>query len=160
MGSRRAAALADDFAAANAEAVAFTRTCPAQAWNAMVPGEGWTVGVTVHHIAESYEQSRRWVAAMARGVGVQDTREAIDRSNAAHAARVVSVSPAETIALLEENGSALEAALRACCDAELDTTASFGPAGGAAFPTAELAAVPARHAREHLAHARAAAGAF
>jgi hypothetical protein len=158
MGSKRAAALADDFAAAHAEAVAFTRACPDAAWGATVPGEGWTVGVTLHHIAESYEQSRRWVAAMAKGEGVVDTTETIDRANAVHAARVASVSPADTLALLEENGTALEAALRACSDDELETSAPFGPAGGAVFPTAELAALPARHTREHLAHARGAAG--
>ncbi len=31
----------------------------------------------------------------------------------------------------------------------------FGPAGGRSFPTGELAAVPARHTREHLSHAHA-----
>ena len=81
--SERAAALADDFAAANAEAVAFTRACPSEAWGRTVPGEGWTVGVTLHHIAETYEQSRRWVAAMSSGDGVDDTAEAIDKANAA-----------------------------------------------------------------------------
>jgi hypothetical protein len=116
------------------------------------------VGVTLHHIAETYEQSRRWVAAMASGDGVDDTADAIDTANAVHAARSVAVTPAETATLLLESGALLEAALRACSDDELDTRAPFGPAGGAVFPTAELAAVPARHAREHLAHARAAAG--
>jgi hypothetical protein len=156
--SERAAALAEDFAAANAEAVAFTRACPPEAWGCTVPGEGWTVGVTLHHIAETYQQSRRWVAAMSSGDGVDDTAEAIDKANAAHAARAVAATPAETATLLLESGALLEAALRACSDDELDTKAPFGPAGGAVYPTVELAAVPARHTREHLSHARAAAG--
>ena len=157
MASERAAALADDFAAANAEAVSFARACPTEAWRRTVPGEGWTVGVTVHHIAESLEQSCRWVAAMARGEGVADTADMIDRANAAHAARAGSATPTETVALLEDSGALLEAVLRGCSDEELDRRAPFGPAGGAVFPTADLAAVPARHTREHLAHARAAA---
>jgi hypothetical protein len=158
MASERAAALADDFAAANAEAVAFARRCPTEAWGRTVPGEDWTVGVTVHHIAEAYEQSCRWVAAMARGDGVSDTADTIDRANAAHAARAGSATPDETAALLEESGARLESVLRGCSDDELDRSAPFGPAGGAVFPTADLAAVPSRHTREHLAHARAAAG--
>ena len=111
--SERGAALADDFAAANAEAVAFTRACPSEAWGRTVPGEGWTVGVTLHHIAEAYEQSRRWVAVMSSGDGVDDTAEAIDKANAAHAARAAAVTPAETASLLLESGALLEAALHA-----------------------------------------------
>ena len=159
MVSERAAALADDFAAANAEAAAFARSCPTEAWARPVPGEEWTVGVTLHHIAESYAQSRRWVAAMAGGEGVTETADMIDQANAAHAERAGSATPAETVALLEESGALLEAELRACSADELDRRAPFGPAGGMMFPTADLAAVPARHTREHLAHARAAAAA-
>jgi hypothetical protein len=47
-----------------------------------VPGEEWTVGVTLHHIAETYENSRRWVEAMARGDGVSETADMIDRASA------------------------------------------------------------------------------
>jgi hypothetical protein len=158
MASERAAALADEFAAANAEAVAFAQSCPADRWARTVPGEGWTVGVVMHHIAESHENSRRWVEEMARGHGVPESADMIDEANAAHAVRAAAATPAETATLLEDAGAALEAVLRGCSDEELDRTAPFGPAGGRMFPTAELAAVPARHTREHLAHARAAAG--
>jgi len=157
--SERAAALADDFARANAEAVGFARSCGDEAWARPVPGEGWTVGVVLHHIADSYAQSRRWVLEMARGDGVTDTAALIDEANAAHAERAASVTAAETASLLEQAGALLEATLRALSDGDLDRSAPFGPAGGRAFPTAELAAVPARHTREHLAHARAAASA-
>ncbi len=157
MANERAVALADDFAAANAEAVTFARTCSAEAWVLPVPGEDWTVGVVIHHIAESHDSGARWLAGMARGEGVPDTAEEIDRANAAHALRAASATPAETVALLMDGGTRLEALLRALSDEELDRSAPFGPAGGRAFPTIDLAAVPARHTREHLAHARAAA---
>jgi uncharacterized damage-inducible protein DinB len=157
MASERARELADDFAAANAEAVAFARTCPEQAWIRPVPGEEWTVGVVLDHIAESHGKSEHWLDEMARGEGVTDTAEEIDRANAAHAVRAASVTPAETAALLLDSGARLEAFLRALSDEDLDRSAPFGPAGGRVFPTVDLAAVPARHTREHLAHARAAA---
>ena len=157
MVSERATTLADDFARANAEAVAFVRTCPPDSWARTVPGEDWSVGVVLHHIAESHENSRRWLAAMASGDGVDDTAATIDQANAHHAARAGSVTPTETLALLERNGAELEGALRGFSDEELDRTAPFGPAGGRRFSTAELAPVAAQHTREHLGHAQRAA---
>jgi Mycothiol maleylpyruvate isomerase N-terminal domain len=157
MASERAAALADDFGAANAEAVAFARSCGEEAWGRPVPGEGWTVGVVVHHIAEGHGQGERWLGQMARGDGVPDTAEDVDRANAAHAVRAAAIGPAETVVLLVDGGARLETLLRALSDEELDRRAPFGPAGGRAFATVDLAAVPGRHTREHLAHARAAA---
>ena len=72
--------------------------------------------------------------------------------------RAEAVGPAETVALLEVNGVVLAEALRGLSDEELDRTAPFGPAGGRRLPTVDLAAVAARHTREHLAHARGAVG--
>lgn len=155
MPSERGAALADDFGAANAEAIAFARRCGAEEWSAAVPGENWSVGVVLHHIAEGHGQTARWLRAMSRGQGVPDTAADIDRANAAHR-EAASIGAAETIALLEASGAELEALLRQLDDEELDRAAPFGPAGGQVFPTAELAPVAARHTREHLAHARGA----
>ena len=90
---------------------------------------------------------------MASGRGVTDTADEIDRGNASHATRARSVGQAETVALLQTNGSRLEEVLRGLSDDELDRPAPFGPAGGRSFPTGELAAVPARHTLEHLSHA-------
>jgi hypothetical protein len=156
MPSERGAEMADDFGAANADAVAFARGCSEDEWAAAVPGEDWSVGVVLHHIAEGHGQTVRWLRAMSSGHGVPDTAEDIDRANAAHAVRAASVGPAETVALLEERGAELEALLRQLDDEELDRSAPFGPAGGHVFASAELAPVAARHTREHLAHARSA----
>ena len=154
--SERAAEIADDFAAANAEVVAFVRSCSEEQWLLTVPGEGWTVGVVLHHVAEGHQQGLRWLASMAKGDSVANTAEDIDRANSAHAVRAEGVGPAETLVLLESNGAELETALRALSDEELDRCVPFGPAGGRELPTVDLAAVTARHAREHLAHARGA----
>ncbi len=154
MGSERSHALAADLARANEQAVAFARSCTDEEWVRTVPGEGWTVGVVLHHIAEGHAHGVTWLGAMASGRGVPETADEIDRDNAEHAVRAGSVRRDETVALLETNGSRLEDALRSLSDEDLDRTAPFGPAGGRPFPTADLAAVPARHTREHLSHAR------
>jgi hypothetical protein len=156
MASERADEIADDFAAANAEALAFVRSCSEEQWQHTVPGEGWTVGVVLHHIAEGHGHGLRWLESMARGDGVTDSAAEIDRTNAAHAARAEGATPAETLVLLESNAAELEAALRALSDDELDRCAPFGPAGGRELPTVDFAMVAARHTREHLAHARGA----
>jgi len=157
MASERAAALADDFAAANADAVSFARSCTDGEWAVPVPGEGWTVGVVLHHIAEGHANSERWLRAMARGEGVTESADDIDRANAAHALEAEDAGPALTVALLEANGALLEATLRGLSDEQLDRTAPFGPAGGRELPTVDLAAVAAGHTREHLTHAGGAA---
>ena len=92
--------LADDFAATNAEAVAFTESCGEDAWARPVPEEGWSVGVVLHHVAEGHDNTLRWLEGMAAGDGVSDSAEEIDRANAAHAVRARSVTPSETAALL------------------------------------------------------------
>ena len=158
MASDRAAVLADDFAAANAAALRFTRSCSDADWELTVPGEGWTVGVVLHHIAEGHAHGARWLTGMATGTGVAETAADIDRANAAHAVREEAVGQAETATLLELNGGRLEAVLRGLSDEELDRTAPFGPAGGRELPAVDLAAVAARHTREHLAHAAMAVG--
>ena len=158
MGSERAAALAADFAAANEDALQFTESCTDADWSRLVPEEGWTVGVVLHHVAEWHAHALDWLGAMTRGDGVPDSAEDVDRINAAHAARAASVGQVETAALLTNNGARMEQALRALSDQELDRLAPFGPAGGRPLPSSDLAAVPARHIREHLSSARRAAG--
>ena len=154
MGSERAAALAADFAAANEAALQFAGSCSDADWNRRVPGEDWTVGVVLHHIAEGHTNGLRWLRSMASGEGVSETAEDIDNANAAHAVRAGTVGQVETAALLAHNGALLEQALRSLTDEELDCSAPFGPAGDRKLPTADLAAVAARHTRGHLSSAQ------
>ena len=154
MASERAAALADEFAAANDAAIALAESCSESQWRTVVPGEEWTVGVVLHHVAEGHAQGARWLRSMAAGDGVADTGDDIDRHNVTHAEQWSDVSVVDTVALLRDNGQRTEALLRALTDEELDRTAPFGPAGGQLFPVAQLAAVASGHPRGHLAHAR------
>jgi uncharacterized damage-inducible protein DinB len=154
MASERATAFADDLAAANAEAISFVQACSDEAWAVVVPGEEWTVGVVLHHIAEGHALGLSWIGSMSKGEPVTETQASIDAKNMEHAARAVGVSQADTLALLRENGDRLEALLRGLRDDELDRTASFGPAGGREFPVEAMASVSAGHLRGHLEHAR------
>jgi hypothetical protein len=156
MASKRGTLLADDFAAVNDEAVTFARSCTDEQWAIVVPGEEWTVGVVLHHIAEGHSNVMRWLHAMARGEAVTDTVEIIDETNVEHAGRAAAAGQEETAELLTTNGTHLETMLRNLSDVELDRTAPFGPAGGRTMPTEALAEVTARHVRGHLDHARAA----
>lgn len=156
MVTERASELADDFAAANGEVIAFARSCSEADWALPVPGEGWTVGVVLHHIAEGHSHAYHWLRAMASGQGVTESAGDIDRANAEHAVRAEDAGAVETVALLEEKGARLELTLRDLSDEDLARTAPFGPAGGRILPTADLAPVAARHTREHLAHASSA----
>jgi hypothetical protein len=149
-----AADLGRQFAAANAEAIAFAGSCSEAQWRTLVPGEGWSVGVVLHHIAESHAAVLRWLDAMVRGDGVTDTVDDIDTRNEEHAERTMGIGIAETIELLRENGAQTEAVLRSLTEAQLARTAPFGPAGGQSLPVSALAEVTARHTLEHLSHAR------
>jgi hypothetical protein len=148
------AVFADEFAAANAEAVAFAQSCSEGQWTAKVTEEGWSVGVVMHHIAESHASVLRWLEAMVGHHAVTDTSDDIDHRNAAHASRAATIGVGETVALLQENGARTEAFLRGLGEAQLAGTAPFGPAEGLALPVSALAATAARHVREHLGHAR------
>lgn len=157
MTSERAVALADEFAAANADVVRFARSCTDAQWRTMVPGEGWPVGVVIHHIAVSYANGRGWLETMIRGDAVTTTRDEIDQVNVEHAADNADVGIPDTVALLESNAATTEALLRGLTDEQLDQLAPFGPADGRSLPTAQLAAVSAQHALGHLSHAMEAA---
>jgi hypothetical protein len=154
MPEETSAELADDFAAANAEVIAFARSCTPTQWLTPVPGEEWTVGVVIHHIAEGHAQGVRWSTAMVRGDPVVDTVHDIDQRNVDHAERERTCTVARTIALLEENGAQAESVLRSLSADDLVQTAPFGPAGGQVLPAGAFAAVFAGHARGHLAHAQ------
>jgi hypothetical protein len=154
MTSARAAELADGFAEANGEVIAFATQCTDEQWQTMVPGEAWPVSVVIHHIAEGHAGAREWLETMVKGEAVTTTIDEIDGRNVDHAARYAGVSVDEAVTLLQSNGAVMEALLRGLSDEDLARQAPFGPADGRSLPVEQMAAVTAQHALGHLAHAR------
>lgn len=150
--------IAADFAEANDEVVAFALALRPDQWAAPVPGEGWPVGVLVHHVAVGHALLTRWLRCVARGEPVSDTGADVDDANARHALEHAAVGVDDTVALLRANGAATATILRGLDDDALGATAAFGPADGRTVSAEQLAAQAARHARTHLASARAALG--
>jgi hypothetical protein len=89
-------------------------------WKKTTAAEKWTVAVTAHHIASSYEPATRIIETIAAGGALAHfTREILDEMNARHAERFAGCTRAETIALHQEGAAAAAAAVRRLSDGEL-----------------------------------------
>jgi hypothetical protein len=155
--SERAATLADAFEAVSQEAIEFARGCSDTQWSVPVPGEDWTVGIVLHHIAEGMLNGSAWLSSMCRGEAVTSTVQTIDEANVDHAARAADIGRDETLALLITNSALVAEQLRGLSDEQLDMVAPFGPAGGRELPAQAMAEASVGHVRGHLEHAQAAA---
>jgi hypothetical protein len=146
--------MADDFQAANDEAIAFAGGCSDEQWSTMVRGEEWPVGVVLHHIASGHELMIGWLGRARRGQEILTTAAEIDADNARHAEDNAGVTRAETVEALRRNGAELAIVIRSLDGDELATSVPFGPADGMAVTTLALVEVSARHCRTHLTGAR------
>jgi hypothetical protein len=154
--SATAAQMAGELDAANAEAIAFVESCTDGQWTTMVAGEGWPVGVVVHHIATGHRQMVDWLGLARRGEDITKTATEIDDDNALHARDFAGVTRADTVDDLRRLGAALVQCIASLSDDELSTSVAFGPGAGMAVTAEQLAPVAVRHCREHLADARGA----
>jgi len=92
-------------------------------WKKTTAAEKWTVAVTAHHIASSYEPATHIIKTIAAGQVLPDfTREILDEMNAQHAREFAGCTKAETIALHKKGAAAAAAAVRGLSDAELAKT--------------------------------------
>jgi hypothetical protein len=148
--------LAAAFEAANDEVISFVEACTEGQWSAMVSGEDWSVGLVAHHIAVGHLQMLDWLGRASRGEAVEKTGAEIDADNARHARDYAGVTRAETLEALRRHGDALGQFMRRLSGDELATSVPFGPGGGMAVTTEQLALVAARHCRTHLDGARGA----
>ncbi|HEV8065692.1 MAG TPA: DinB family protein [Acidimicrobiales bacterium] len=149
--------LCADFEAANEAAVEFVKSCSAEEWATNVPGEDWSVGVVIHHFADSYPILCQWIEDTVAGTGVSADTD-MDSINAKHAVDWASVTPEETADLLEINGASTAAVIISLEASDLEKTAPFGPADGQEMSVERMAALPAIHCRLHLGHAKEAIG--
>lgn len=112
--------LAAKFEQANGDFFAFVGGLTDEQWKRTSQAEGWSVGVTAHHVAESTMGVARWVEAVANKASFPPFD--VDVVNAEHASRAVGVTKAETLALIRENGAAAASMLRGLSDEQLAQT--------------------------------------
>lgn len=80
--------LAERFERANEASIALAVGCSEAEWRAVCVAEGWSVGVTVHHVAADYADLLAVIEAMAAGGPAPVmTRELLERRNVEHAQR-------------------------------------------------------------------------
>ena len=92
-------------------------------WKKTTAAEKWTVAVTAHHIASSYEPATHIIKTIASGQALPHfTREVLDEINARHAKEFAGCTKAETIALHKKGAAAAAAAVCGLSDGELAKT--------------------------------------
>lgn len=136
----------------------FAQGLSPEQWRTVVPGDGRTVGVTIHHVASVYPieiQLAQGVASGAPMVGV--TWQVVHDMNAGHAKDNRDVTKEAAIALLKQNSAAAAKAIRAMSDQELDQAVPQSLYGDAELTCQFFLEDHAvRHSRHHLAKVRAA----
>jgi uncharacterized damage-inducible protein DinB len=156
--SERARTLAQQLEQANHDLIGTIEGLSDAQWHAKTPGDGRSVGVVAHHVAESHKT----VSGLAKAVATEQpvpniTMDMIHQGNASHAAQHANCTKAETLALLRQNGAAAVATVRAFGDAELDRTVAL-PMG--TLSVAQLVErVLTGHAQDHHGTIRKAVGA-
>jgi len=123
-------ALAKQFEAKAREAMATLEGLSEADWKKVTAGEGWSVGVTAHHLGGALEAVSGMVTAVAAGQSLGSFRlDMLDEMNARHAKDHADCTRAETIALHRQGAAAAVAAIRGLGDEQLAKSAMLGPGG-------------------------------
>jgi uncharacterized damage-inducible protein DinB len=124
--SERTEALATQFERANDALISRIESLTDAQWKAICADEGWTVGVTAHHVAQGHGVITGMAQAIAAGQTLPPmTWEMLNEGNAKHAQEFAGVSKTETLALLRQSGPAAAAAVRSMSDDQLQRSASL-----------------------------------
>lgn len=157
--SERAEALATELNAANAEMIAFTRSCPEDLWTAQCVNDGRTVAAVVRHVGGAFIAHARLVGAVAAGEPVPEmftNWEGIHAGNAISAEKYAHADRGETLASLARNGGNLAATIRDLTDEQLGRTAVVPIFGDEQRTTAQIIEFPViAHPHGHLVDLRA-----
>ena len=155
MGSRTEQ-LASQFEEANNGLLSLISGLSDEQWKKISPDEGWTVGVTANHVAESIGALTGLLQGVAAGAPIPPiTQEALDAGNAANAVRTAGVTRDETAAVLRENIKSGAAAIRALNDEQLTNTATFPMGEVTAAQIVEMIMIG--HTQMHIGGIKAAA---
>jgi prophage DNA circulation protein len=116
--------LAKQFEAKVQETMATLEKLGDKDWTKVTEAEKWSVGVTAHHLASTFEPISEIVEAVATGTSKESTMEMIDQLNAKHAKDYANCTKAETIELLKKGAAVAVAVIRGLSD---DQLAKSGP---------------------------------
>ena len=138
--------------------IAFANALTDRQWQTLIPKDGRTVGVVVHHVASVFPIEIELAQVLAKGqaiVGV--TWDDVHAMNAKHAQDNAGVTKQEAIDLLRRNSTAAAAAIRAFTDEQLASAATNSLYADAPLTCQHMLEDHAvRHSYHHLAKIRAA----
>jgi len=156
--SRRANALAERLEQGATSLADLARGLTPAEWQTRIPGDGRSVGVVVHHVANMYPIEIQLAQLLAAGSPIAGvTWDVVKDINARHADANSGVTVAEAIELLRRNSADAAAAIRALSDAELDSAAAVSLNADAPLTCQFFIEDHAvRHSYHHLARIRAA----
>ncbi|MGH2344897.1 MAG: DinB family protein [Chloroflexota bacterium] len=121
-----ARALAHQFEEAVQTLSALLERCSADQWRTICPEEGWTVGVTAHHVAGSFRFIGSLIEALAAGNPLPEvTAAGINEGNARHAVKYADCDQGETIAGLRAKGAVAAQLIAGLSDEQLENAAPF-----------------------------------
>jgi hypothetical protein len=158
--SKRAAVLAERIEQGAANLAAFAAGLSDAEWQTVVPGDGRTVGVTVHHVANMYPIEVGLAQTLASGKPIEGVTWAVVAGiNAEHAREQAAVSKADALVFLRKNSGEAAAAIRAMSDEDLDRANKVSLNADAPLTAQFFIEDHAlRHSWHHLARIRAAVG--
>ena len=150
--SRRSEALAARIEEGAAALAAFAKALTDTQWKAVVPHDGRTVGVVVHHVASMYPIEMEVVNSVAGGTAVAAvTWEAVADINAKHATDHARATKQDALDLLAKNSKAAADGVRKLSDEQLDRALPFSLSYGAPVTTQfVIEDHPLRHPWHHL----------
>ena len=153
----RAETLAARFEQVNQELIDVIEECSEEQWRSACSGEGWSVGVTAHHVALDTALLAGMVRVMASGQSFPPlTGEGSDEANAQHAQEHADCTKQETLDLLRREVPIAAGVLRGLSDEQLGRTAEV--LAGAQHLSTEhvIQGFLIAHVSEHLGSIRAA----
>jgi len=156
--SRRTDALAERIEQGARALAAFAQGLSEAEWRTVVPPDGRTVGVMVHHVASVYSIEIDLARQIASGKAIAGlTWDAVAELNAKHAQDHAAAGRQQTLELLRRNSKTAADAVRAFTDEELDRSAPVSLNADAPLTAQFVIEDHAlRHSFHHLAKMRAA----
>lgn len=138
--------------------IAFAGTLTERQWQTLIPKDGRSVGVVVHHVASVLPIEIELAQQLARGQAITGvTWDVVHTMNAKHAQDNASVTKQEAIDLLRQNSAVAAAAIRAFTDEQLATAATNSLYADAPLTSQHMLEDHAvRHSYHHLAKVQAA----